>query len=142
MRYYYYSEFDEFMQWDDMAELHHELKTADVVQADNTGEFIKECIESGELIEISKDVYDNMYLFWETREKIRTHIATYHADWDVCITADGQHFGLTLEGEFLCGMDLEDVIPALDYLYSVIDATSTVEDDVQALDRMIDTWGL
>ena len=58
------------------------------------------------------------------------------------IADDGETWKLTIEGDPVCSIELANVIPALDYLYSAIDATSTVEDDVQALDRMIDTWGL
>ena len=141
MRYYYDYDYDKCLTEDELKAEFAEYSADGLTEAECEYDYIYNFLDySG--IEITEKIYNEFGEAEAVRQAIKNHIASYHASWNVVIADDGETWKLTIEGDPVCSIELANVIPALDYLYSAIDATSTVEDDVQALDRMIDTWGL
>ena len=141
MRYYYDCDYDKCLTEDELKAEFAEYSADRLTEAECEYDYIYNFLDySG--IEITEKIYNEFGEAEAVRQAIKNHIASYHASWNVVIADDGETWKLTIEGDPVCSIELANVIPALDYLYSAIDATSTVEDDVQALDRMIDTWGL
>lgn len=141
MRYFYDSENDDYLTYDDMSRTFRELSACGVTEAETVEQYIRNCLDYC-TIRVSEKVYTERKQADTVRDLISNHIASYHADWRLEITADGRAWGLVCEDEFICAIELDDVIPALDYLYSVIDMESTAEEDCEALDYMVSKWGL
>lgn len=142
MKYYYDYENDVFFTDSELEAEYAEYFVKGYTEAETAEEYVSNVMDTGNVIEVSEHVYDGRDCFYKVRAAINSHIASYHASWMVDITADGTAFSLNCEDNFICAIEIEDVIPALDYLYSVVGMDSTAEQDAMALDMMVSTWGL
>ena len=140
MAYFYDTENDVFLSETDMSEIYHELRACDATEAETLVEYISNCLD-WETVRVPKEIYDERSLYEETRQALCDHVANYHG-WDIKLSEDHRHWALTLEGEEVCKIRLMDVLTALTALYMVVDATTTYEEGMRALNLMVNTWGL
>lgn len=136
MRYFYDYNYKEFVTEDELRAEYAEGYT----EAECVDDYICDFIYySG--IEITEKIYNERNEADTVRQAIAKHTASDHGSWDIEISDDGESWKLTLEGDPVCSIELANVIPALDYLYSVIDFDSTEEEDVEAMAYMRAEWG-
>lgn len=140
MRYFYDCDYDKCLTEDELKAEYEEYSANGWTEAECVEDYIYNSLEySG--IEITEKMYNEFYEAKAVRQAIKNHIASYHAYWDIVIADDGESWKLTLEGDPVCSIELANVIPALDYLYSVINADSTEEEDMEAMAYMRAEWG-
>ena len=140
MRYFYDYDRKEFVAEDELRAEYAEYSEIGYTEAECAEDYIYNFLDySG--IEITEKIYNERNEADIVRQAIKNHIASYHGSWDIEISSDGEAWKLTLEGDPVCSIELANVIPALDYLYSVVSATSSVEDDVNAMCNMKAEWG-
>lgn len=142
MKYYYDYENDCFLTSADLAEEFEKYHKLGYTEAETAAQYISNVMDTGNVVEISEHVYDGQETFHKVKTALRAHVSSYHAYWHIDITEDGRAFALMCEGEFICAIEVEDVIPALDYLYSIVTMESSCEEDAKALDEMVSAWGL
>ena len=136
MRYFYDYDYKEFVTEDELRAEYAEGYT----EAECADDYICDFLNySG--IEITEKIYNEADEADIVRQAIASHVASYHASWNVEISPDGESWKLTLEGDPVCGIELRNVIPALDYLYSVINLDSAEEEDMEAMAYMKAEWG-
>lgn len=139
MRYYYDMDYQKCLTEDELKAEFAEYSANGWTEAESADDYIYNFLDySG--IEITEKMYNEFDEAKAVRRAIKNHIASYHADWDILID-DGESWKLTLEGDPVCSIELANVIPALDYLYSVINADSTEEEDMEAMAYMRAEWG-
>lgn len=139
MRYFYDMDYQKCLTEDELKAEFAEYSTDRLTEADSADDYIYNFLDySG--IEITEKMYNEFDEMRAVRQAIKNHIASDNADWDILID-DGETWKLTIEGDPVCSIELANVIPALDYLYSVVSATSSVEDDVNAMCNMKAEWG-
>ena len=140
MRYYYDCDYDKCLTEDELKAEFAEYSANRLTEAESADDYIYNFLDySG--IEITEKIYNEFDEAKAVRQAIKNHIASYHGSWDIEISDDGESWKLTLEGDPVCSIELDNVIPALDYLYSVINADSTEEEDIEALLTMKTKWG-
>lgn len=140
MRYYYDCDYDKCLTEDELKAEFAEHSAKGLTEAESADDYIYNFLDySG--IEITEKIYNEFGEAKAVRQAIKNHIASYHASWNVVIADDGESWKLTLEGDPVCSIELDNVIPALDYLYSVIDMNSTMEEDMEAMAYMRAEWG-
>lgn len=140
MRYFYDYDYKKFVTEDELKAEYAEYSEIGYTEAECAEDYIYNFLDySG--IEITEKIYNEADEADTVRQAIKNHIASFHASWDVEISADGETWKLTLEGDPVCGIELRNVIPALDYLYSVINMNSTTEEDMEAMAYMKAEWG-
>lgn len=141
MRYFYDVDYQKCLTEDEIKAEFAEYSANGWTEAESADDYIYNFLDySG--IEITEKIYNEFDEAEAVRQAIKNHIASYHASWDIEIADDGETWKLTIEGDPVCSIELKNVIPALDYLYSVVSATSSVEDDVNAMCNMKAEWGL
>ena len=139
MRYFYDMDYQKCLTEDELKAEFAEYSANRLTEADSADDYIYNFLDySG--IEITEKMYNEFDEAKAVRQAIKNHIASYHADWDILID-DGELWKLTLEGDPVCSIELANVIPALDYLYSRIGITSTEEEDMEAMAYMKAEWG-
>ena len=140
MRYYYDCDYDKCLTEDELKAEFAEYSADRLTEAESADDYIYNFLDySG--IEITEKIYNEFDEAKAVRQAIKNHIASDNASWNVVIADDGEIWKLTIEGDPVCSIELANVIPALDYLYSVVSATSSVEDDVNAMCNMKAEWG-
>lgn len=140
MRYYYDCDYDKCLTEDEIKAEFAEYSANGWTEAESAEDYIYNFLDySG--IEITDKIYNEFGEAEAVRQAIKNHIASYHASWNVVIADDGETWKLTIEGDPVCSIELKNVIPALDYLYSRITITSTEEDDMDAMWDMKAEWG-
>lgn len=140
MRYFYDCDYDKCPTEDELKAEFAEYSANGYTEAETFEEYVWNCLDySG--IEITEKIYNEFGKAEAVRQAVKNHIASYHASWDIVIADDGESWKLTLEGDPVCSMELDNVIQALDYLYSVINADSTEEEDIEAMLTMKSEWG-
>lgn len=140
MKYYYDFDNGECVNLDELKAEYEESSAKGYTEAETFDDYLSNCLDYS-MMEISKKIYSERFEAEAVRLAIKNHIASYHASWDIEIADDGESWKLTLEGDPVCSIELANVIPALDYLYSVINADSTEEEDIEALLTMKSEWG-
>ena len=136
MKYFYDFDYKEFITEDELRAEYDDYYT----DADSFDEYIYNFLDySG--IEITEKIYNERNEADTVRQAIASHTASDHGSWGIEISDDGEAWKLTLEGDPVCSIELANVIPALDYLYSVIDMNSTTEEDMEAMSYMKAEWG-
>lgn len=139
MRYYYDMDYQKCLTEDELKAEFAEYSANGWTEAESAEDYIYNFLDySG--IEITEKMYNEFDEAKAVRQAIKNHIASYHADWDILID-DGESWKLTLEGDPVCSIELANVIPALDYLYSRVTATSSEEEDMEAMAYMKAEWG-
>ena len=140
MRYFYDYDYKKFMTEDELKAEFAEYSENGWTEAECADDYIWNFLDySGK--EVTEKIYNERNEADAVRLAIYNHIATDNASWDIEIDANGESWKLTLEGDPVCSIELDNVIPALDYLYSVINADSTEEEDIEALLTMKTKWG-
>lgn len=139
MRYFYDMDYQKCLTEDDLRAEYAEYSEIGYTEAESADEYIYNFLDySG--IEITEKMYNEFDEAKAVRQAIKNHVASFNADWDILID-DGEAWKLTLEGDPVCSIELANVIPALDFLYSRITATSSAEDDMDAMCEMKAEWG-
>lgn len=140
MRYFYDMDYQKCLTEDELKAEFAEDSAKGWTEAESADDYIYNFLDySG--IEITEKIYNEFDEAKAVRQAIKNHIASDNASWNVVIADDGETWKLTIEGDPVCSIELRNVIPALDYLYSVVSATSSVEDDVNAMCNMKAEWG-
>ena len=140
MRYYYDCDYDKCLTEDELKAEFAEYSADRLTEAESAEDYIYNFLDySG--IEITEKIYNEFGEAEAVRQAIKNHIASYHASWNVVIADDGETWKLTIEGDPVCSIELANVIPALDFLYSRITITSTEEEDIDAMLDMKAEWG-
>lgn len=140
MRYFYDMDYQKCLTEDDLRAEYAEYSEIGYTEAECAEDYIYNFLDySG--IEITEKMYNEFDEAKAVRQAIKNHIASYHGSWNIEISDDGESWKLTLEGDPVCSIELANVIPALDYLYSVINMNSTAEEDMEAMTRMKAEWG-
>lgn len=140
MKYFYDCDYQRCLTEDELKAEYAEYSADGLTEAECVEDYIYNFLDySG--IEITEKIYNEFGKAEDVRRAINNHIASYHASWDIEIAEDGESWKLTLEGDPVCSIELDNVIPALDYLYSVINADSTEEEDMEAMCYMKSEWG-
>lgn len=142
MKYYYDYENDCFLTSADLAEEFEKYHALNYTEAETAEQYISNVMDTGNVVEVSEHVHDGQETFYKVKEALRGYLRSHHTSWGIDIAEDGKAFVLTCEGNEICAIEVEDVIPALEYLYSVVSMESTEEEDAKALDDMVSTWGL
>lgn len=142
MKYYYDYENDCFLTSADLAEEFEKYRELDYTEAETVDQYISNVMDTGNVVEISAHVYAGRAEFDRVKTTLRGYLRSHHTSWGIDIAEDGNAFVLTCEGNEICAIEVEDVIPALDYLYSIVSMESTTEEDAKALDKMVSVWGL
>ena len=140
MRYFYDYDNKTFLTLDELRVEYAEYSAKGYTEAETFEEYVWNCLDYP-MMEITEKIYNEADEADTVRQAIKNHIASYHGSWDIEIAEDGESWKLTLEGDPICGIELRNVIPALDYLYSVIDLDSTEEENVEAMAYMKAEWG-
>lgn len=140
MGYFYDFDNKSYITIDELKTEYAEYAAKGYTEAESFDEYVYNCLDYS-LIEITAKIYDEREKADTVRRDIADHIAADNASWGVEIAADGESWKLTLEGDPVCSIELDNVIPALDYLYSVINADSTEEEDIEAMLTMKSEWG-
>ena len=140
MRYFYDYDNKTFLTLDELRVEYAEYSAKGYTEAETFEEYVWNCLDYS-MMEIAEKIYNEADEADTVRQAIKNHIASFHASWDVEISADGDTWKLTLEGDPVCSIELRNVIPALDYLYSVINMNSTTEEDMEAMAHMKAEWG-
>ena len=139
MRYFYDMDYQKCLTEDELKAEFAEYSADRLTEAESAEDYIYNFLDySG--IEITEKMYNEFDEAKAVRQAIKNHIASDNADWDILID-DGESWKLTLEGDPVCSIELANVIPALDYLYSRISITSTEEEDMEAMAYMKAEWG-
>lgn len=139
MRYFYDMDYQKCLTEDDLRAEYAEYSEMGYTEAESADDYIYNFLDySG--IEITEKMYNEFDEAKAVRQAIKNHIASFNADWDILID-DGEAWKLTLEGDPVCSIELANVIPALDYLYSRLSITSTEEEDMEAMAYMKAEWG-
>ena len=139
MRYFYDVDYQKCLTEDDLRAEYAEYSEIGYTEAECAEDYIYNFLDySG--IEITEKMYNEFDEAKAVRQAIKNHVASFNADWDILID-DGEAWKLTLYGDPVCSIELANVIPALDYLYSVIDLDSTEEENVEAMAYMRAEWG-
>lgn len=140
MRYFYDHDRREFVTEDELRAEYANDSAKGYTEAESADDYIWNFLDySG--VEITEKIYNERYECKAVRQAIALHIASNHGFWDIRVSDDGEAWKLTLEGDPVCSIELANVIPALDYLYSVIDFDSTEEEDIEAMAYMRAEWG-
>lgn len=140
MRYFYDMDYQKCLTEDELKAEFAEYSENGWTEAESADDYIYNFLDySG--IEITEKIYNEFGEAEAVRQAIKNHIASYHASWNVVIADDGETWKLTIEGDQVCSIELANVIPALDYLYSRISITSTEEEDMEAMAYMKAEWG-
>lgn len=140
MRYYYDMDYQKCLTEDEIKAEFAEYSANGWTEAESAEDYIYNFLDySG--IEITEKIYNEFDEAKAVRQAIKNHIASDNASWHIVIAEDGESWKLTLEGDPVCSIELANVIPALDYLYSVINAYSTEEEDMEAMRYMKSEWG-
>lgn len=140
MRYFYDMDYQKCLTEDELKAEFAEYSADGLTEAESADDYIYNFLDySG--IEITEKIYNEFDEAKAVRQAIKNHIASDNASWNVVISDDGETWKLTIEGDPVCSIELKNVIPALDCLYSVVSATSSVEDDVNAMCNMKAEWG-
>lgn len=140
MRYFYDFDNKSYVTLDELKAEYAEYAAKGYTEAETFEDYLYNCLDYS-MMEITEKIYNEREQADTVRRAIADHIAADNASWDVEIAADGESWKLTLEGDPVCGIELRNVIPALDYLYSVINAYSTEEEDMEAMRYMKSEWG-
>lgn len=140
MKYFYDFDNKSYITLDELKAEYAEYSANGYTEAETFDDYLYNCLDYS-MMEITEKIYNERERADDVRQAIKNHIASYHASWDIEIDADGESWKLTLEGDPVCSIELDNVIPALDYLYSVINADSTEEEDIEALLTMKTEWG-
>ncbi len=141
MKYYYDYDNRTFLTLDELKAEYAEYSAKGYTEAETFDEYVWNCLDYS-MMEVTEKIYNERFESEAVRQAIKNHIASYHASWNVEVSDDGEAWKLTLEGDPVCSIELDNVIPALDYLYSVINADSTEEEDMEAMTNMVAEWGL
>lgn len=140
MRYYYDMDYQKCLTEDELKAEFAEYSAKGWTEAESAEDYIYNFLDySG--IEITEKIYNEREQADAVRQAIKNHVASWHASWNVELSEDGESWKLTLEGDPVCSIELANVIPALDYLYSVISFDSTEEEDIEAMLTMKSEWG-
>ncbi len=140
MRYYYDCDYQKCLTEDELKAEYAEYSANGWTEAECAEDYIYNFLDySG--IEITKKIYNEFGKAEAVRQAIAHHVASDHGSWNVELSEDGETWKLTLEGDPVCSIELDNVIPALDYLYSRISITSTEEEDMEAMAYMKAEWG-
>lgn len=140
MRYFYDFDNKSYVTLDELKAEYAEYSAKGYTEAETFDDYLFNCLDYS-MMEITEKIYNEREQADDVRSAIKNHIASYHASWDIEIDANGESWKLTLEGDPVCSIELDNVIPALDYLYSVINADSTEEEDIEAMCNMKAEWG-
>lgn len=140
MKYFYDFDNKSYITLDELKAEFAEYSGKGYTEAETFDDYLYNCLDYS-VMEIAEKIYNEREKADAVRIAIYNHIATDNASWDIEIDADGESWKLTLEGDPVCSIELDNVIPALDYLYSVINADSTEEEDIEALLTMKSVWG-
>lgn len=140
MRYFYDYDNRAFLTLDELKAEYAEYSANGYTEAETFDDYLFNCLDYS-MMEITEKIYNERERADAVRSAIKNHIASYHASWDIEIADDGESWKLTLEGDPVCSIELDNVIPALDYLYSVINLDSTEEEDMEAMAYMKAEWG-
>lgn len=139
MRYFYDMDYQKCLTEDELKAEFAEYSANGLTEAESADDYIYNFLDySG--IEITEKIYNEFDEAEAVRQAIKNHVASFNADWDILID-DGEAWKLTLEGDPVCSIELANVIPALDYLYSVINMNSSTEEDMEAMAHMKAEWG-
>ena len=140
MRYFYDMDYQKCLTEDEIKAEYEEYSANGWTEAESADDYIYNFLDySG--IEITEKIYNEFGEAEAVRQAIKNHIASDNASWNVVIADDGETWKLTIEGDPVCSIELANVIPALDYLYSVINMNSTTEEDMEAMAYMKAEWG-
>lgn len=140
MRYFYDYDYKKFMTDDELRAEFVEYSENGWTEAESADDYIWNFLDySGK--EVTEKIYNERNEVEAVRQAIKDHVASDHGSWNVELSEDGESWKLTLEGDPVCSIELANVIPALDYLYSRISITSTEEDDMDAMWDMKAEWG-
>ena len=140
MRYFYDMDYQKCLTEDEVKAEFAEYSADRLTEAESADDYIYNFLDySG--IEITEKIYNEFDEAKAVRQAIKNHIASDNASWNIVIADDGGSWVLTLEGDSVCSVELANVIPALDFLYSRITATSFAEDDMDAMCEMKAEWG-
>ena len=140
MRYFYDMDYQKCLTEDELKAEFAEYSADRLTEADSADDYIYNFLDySG--IEITEKMYNEFDEAKAVRQAIKNHIASDNASWDIVIADDGESWKLTIEGDPVCSIELANVIPALDYLYSVINMNSSTEEDMEAMAHMKAEWG-
>lgn len=140
MKYFYDFDNKSYITLDELKAEYAEYSANGYTEAETFDDYLYNCLDYS-MMEITEKIYNEREQADAVRSAINLHIASYHASWDIEIADDGESWKLTLEGDPVCSIELDNVIPALDYLYSVINADSTEEEDIEAMCYMKSEWG-
>lgn len=141
MKYYYDYDNRTFLTLDELKAEYAEYFAKGYTEAETFEDYLYNCLDYS-MMEITEKIYNEREQADAVRSAIKNHIASYHASWNVEVSDDGDAWKLTLEGDPVCGIELRNVIPALDYLYGIISFDSTEEEDMEAMTNMVAEWGL
>ena len=139
MRYFYDYDNKTFLTLDELRVEYAEYSAKGYTEAETFEEYVWNCLDYS-MMEIAEKIYNERNEADTVRQAVKNHIASFNADWDILID-DGEAWKLTLEGDPVCSIELANVIPALDYLYSVINMNSSTEEDMEAMAHMKAEWG-
>ena len=140
MRYFYDCDYKHYLTLDELKAEYTEYSENGWTEAECFEDYLWNCLDYS-VIEITEKIYNERNEADTVRQAIASHIASDHGSWNVEISADGESWKLTLEGDPVCSIELKNVILALDFLYSRITITSSVEDDIDAMLDMKAEWG-
>ena len=140
MKYFYDFDNKSYITLDELKAEYAEYSAKGYTEAETFDDYLYNCLDYS-MMEITEKIYNERERAEAVRQAIKNHVASWHASWNVELSEDGEAWKLTLEGDPVCSIELANVIPALDYLYSVVSATSSVEDDVNAMCNMKAEWG-
>lgn len=140
MKYFYDFDNKSYITLDELKAEYAEYSAKGYTEAETFDDYLFNCLDYS-MMEITEKIYNEFGEAEAVRQAIKNHIASYHASWNVVIADDGETWKLTLEGDPVCSIELANVIPALDYLYSVINMNSTMEEDMEAMAHMRAEWG-
>lgn len=138
MRYFYNVDTDEYLTLDDVKAEYVNDINAGIIDTESFEEFEDYLYFGLEhwMHEISEDVYNEADKADAVKQAIARHAALDPGSWAVEISADGEAWLLTLYGDPVCCIEIDDVIPALDYI------NSNADDITTALWHVINTWGI
>ena len=140
MKYFYDTDYNRYLTLDELKAEYTEYSENGWTEAESFDDYLWNCLDYS-VMEISEKNYNERNEAEAVREAIKCHVASYHASWGVEISDDGEAWKLTIEGDRVCSIELKNIIPALDYLYSVISGVSTMEEDMEAMAHMKAEWG-
>lgn len=140
MRYFYDYDYKKFVTEDELRAEFAEYSENGWTEAECADDYIWNFLDySGK--EVTEKIYNERNEAEAVRQAIAHHVASDHGSWNVELSEDGESWKLTLEGDPVCSIELANVIPALDFLYSRITITSTEEEDMDAMAYMRAEWG-